>query len=158
MYSCIVFLAMNESHQLCLLNLWFYCSMLHEAKGRGIILLQNLSRPFTWFHSRISNDTWHKSFLHYAKVRDTIIFSVFSCSFKCDFTAGIHISPENKLMHAPFLITVICRSWGLGGKCLGLWLASFVEFYFGVVKRANVCSIVETVVFNRRWVWMWYIT
>ena len=54
--------------------------------------------------------------------------------------------------------TTICRSWGLGGKCLGVWLASFVEFYFGVVKRANVCSIVETVVFNRRWVWMWYIT
>ena len=146
---------MNESHLICLLNLWFYCSMLHEAKERGIILLQNFSRPFTWFHSRISNDTWHKSFLHYAKVRDTIIFRFSLVRSNVISQQDIHRSVTLFISRPK---TTICRSWGLGGKCLGVWLASFVEFYFGVVKRANVCSIVETVVFNRRWVWMWYIT
>ena len=55
--------------------------MLHEAKGRGIILLQNFSRPFTFdltagYPSIRHIKEAHKSLLYYAKVR--LIFSRFS--------------------------------------------------------------------------------
>ena len=93
---------------------------------------------------------------------ETLSFFGFLLFVQMWFHSRISIDPSHDLYlarkHAPFLLTVIYRSWGLGGKCPRVWLASFVEFYVGVVKRANVCSIVETVVFNRRWVWMWYIT
>ena len=60
-----------------------------------------------------------------------------------------NISPENKLIHAPLLLAAhscLQPLAGLGGKCLGVWLAyiSVVEFYFGVrkisVMRVNVYS------------------
>ena len=121
-------------------------------RNKGYPSSEFLSSVHMWFHNRISINTSHKSLLYYAKVREIILLSVFCCSFRCNVTAGYpsmrqinhNISPKNKVMHAPLLLAAKSMQplVGLGGKCLGVLLASFVEFYFGVrmiSRHASQC-------------------